>query len=356
MGNSTWSINLGCWSGVYVRLHVTLALVMLCALLLCDLTGIYPRASFPVDRVVLIMLLGLASVGAHAASHVISAARQGIETQELMLAPWGEWSGVGSHSPETPLQVHLVGIVTNVFLCATSAMVLWLHGDTSISEMLIPLDSKLLLQEEHPLIAFRWLFCINYCLVVMNLIPAAPFDGSRILKSLLHIALPRMPRESVNECVSVTGRVMGGVLIALAAWLEIGDKGGLFPAWFPVTVLGLIALFAVEPPAPPAAAAEAPKAPPVPGELRDEADLESELSSDPIDWEDGPFAQWLEEKRDLERARREEVRQGEIADERKVDEILARLHERGPQAISVEDRQVLQRVSDRLRRRKQKKS
>src|SRR4051812_5060557 len=131
MANSTWSISLGCWSGVHVRLHVTLALVMLCALLLCEKTGHYWRASFPVDRVILIMLLGVASVAAHAASHVVTAARRGIETQELSLTPWGESNWIGTlATEEAPLSVHLVGIVTSLFLCFISAIVLWLHGDT----------------------------------------------------------------------------------------------------------------------------------------------------------------------------------------------------------------------------------
>ena len=135
-----------------------------------------------------------------------------------------------------------------------------------------------------------------------------------------------------------------------------GDIRGLFPAWFPLTVLGVIALFAAETPLPPAKFVAPKPKPLLEDELAEEpADDADGVSSEVVEWEEGPFAQWLEEKRELERARRQEAKLNEVADERRVDEILARLHDRGPQSLSAEDRQVLQRVSDRLRRRKQKK-
>ena len=94
MNKSSWSVNLGCWGGVDVRLHLTLPLVMLSALLLSDDVANYRRAQFPIEQVALILLLGFASVAIHAASHVIVAGRYGLDTSELVLAPWGEWNGI----------------------------------------------------------------------------------------------------------------------------------------------------------------------------------------------------------------------------------------------------------------------
>jgi stage IV sporulation protein FB len=210
------------------------------------------------------------------------------------------------------------------------------------------------------LIVVRWMFCMNYCLVLINLIPAAPFDGGRILRSLLRLSLPKLDNEAISHSVKITGRIVGVALIAVAIGLGQGDQRGLFPAWFPLTVLGVIALFAAESSS--AALLPPPKRPFRPpidedDDFSEESDSNSNLpGAEEVEWEDGPFAQWLEEKRELERNRRQELKQGELADERRVDEILARLHERGPQALSNEDRQVLQRVSDRLRRRQQKKA
>jgi len=356
MSGSSWSLSLGCWSGVHVRLHVTLPLLVLCALLMSELS-IYRRASFPIERVAFIVLLGLVAVATHAVSHVLSAARHGIETKELVLAPWGEWSAVESPpTAEAALNMHLAGVMANAFVCALTAMVLWLAGDTSISEMLVPLDSRLLLQEGNQLLLLRWMFCMNYCLVLMNLIPAAPFDGSRILRSILHLTLPHLNDGSIRQAVAVTGRIVGVLLVAVAIWLGPGDARGLLPAWFPLTVLGLIALFAAESPSVGPSPARQETPPPAASLLEEETHDDSAAPADFLDWEDGPFAQWLQEKRESERTRRQERADAELSDERRVDEILARLHERGPQALSAEDRKVLERVSDRLRRRQQKKS
>jgi Zn-dependent protease len=350
--SNSWSISLGCWSGVQVRVHVTLPIIMLGALLMSELS-IYRRASFPIERVVVIMILGALAVAAHAVSHLLTAARQGIDTKQLILAPWGEWNGLESpRAPEAALNLHLAGIMVNGFFCALSAMVLWLAGDTSISELLIPLDSRLLLQDDH-LMTLRWVFCMNYCMVLVNLLPASPFDGSRVLKALFELTARHLSEDRVNLYVAITGRAVGIVLIVAAVLVGPGDLRGPFPAWFPLSLLGLVALFAkeLEPRGRPAATT---------GLSQAKADLPAEEipplalgEPDSIDWEDGPFAQWLEEKRAFERARRKEAEQN---DEQRTDEILARLHEHGAAALSAEDRKVLERVSDRLRRRKQEKA
>lgn len=363
MNGSSWSVSLGCWGGVHVRLHITLPLLVLCAFLMSELS-IYTRASFEIERVVLIVLLGLLAVATHAASHVMAAARQGIETRELILAPWGELNPVESPpTAEAALNTQLSGIMANGLVCATSAMILWLAGDRSISEMLVPLDSRVLLERNNHLIVIRWAFCLNYCLVLMNLIPASPFDGSRILKAALHLVVPRWNDEAIHNTVLITGRAVGLVLIGIAISLGTGDGRGLVPAWFPLTLLGIVALFSYEMPA----IASPPRAKPIltfqESEVEqpvaehvelenavDRADFESSFTESS---EDGPFAQWLQERRETERLRRQE---SEANDELRADEILARLHSQGPASLSSEDRQVLERVSDRLRRRKENRS
>jgi hypothetical protein len=69
--------------------------------------------------------------------------------------------------------------------------------------------------------------------------------------------------------------------------------------------------------------------------------------------DEGPFAQWLQERRDSARKTRKEQEQTE---ESRADEILARLHELGIDSLSPEDRNLLERVSARIRRRLKKSS
>jgi hypothetical protein len=81
--------------------------------------------------------------------------------------------------------------------------------------------------------------------------------------------------------------------------------------------------------------------------------LERSLSSR----EDGPhtasvdetgLSRWWARRRE---AREMQRRQQEAEDEKHVDEILSRLHEHGMQSLSREDRELLQRVSQRYRSR-----
>jgi hypothetical protein len=60
----------------------------------------------------------------------------------------------------------------------------------------------------------------------------------------------------------------------------------------------------------------------------------------------GPLRRWLAARR---AARIERQQQREVEEERRVDEILARLHETGMAGISDEDRALLDRVSARYR-------
>jgi hypothetical protein len=75
--------------------------------------------------------------------------------------------------------------------------------------------------------------------------------------------------------------------------------------------------------------------------------LERELQRSPANVS-GPFESWLARRR---RMRNERQRALEAEEERRVDEILARLHEHGPESLSPADRALLERVSARYRSR-----
>jgi hypothetical protein len=204
----------------------------------------------------------------------------------------------------------------------------------------------------------------------MNLIPASPFDGGRILKAALHLVMPHLSHDTVRFVTLITGRVAGVLLITLAIAVGQGDGRGLLPAWFPLTVLGIVALFSFEAPTLPGSlliAARGTDRQPIFNSLNNTAELPPERADEwepragaqvpepsrPDDMHEGPFAQWLQERRASERLRRQEL---ERNDESRADEILARLHQQGPEALSAEDRRVLERVSDRIRRRQEKQS
>lgn len=359
-----WTLSLGHWSGVLVRVHVSLPLAAIWALLMaCQVDTVHGGkdvSSFPKDRMVIVAIMGIAAIAFHVVGHILAAARSGIEVREITLAPWGEWNPVETgRSAEAALYTHLSGIAINGIFCTFTAMALWLSGDSTVGELVIPLDRTHLLVGDSQLVLLRWMFGLNYILLLINLLPAAPFDGGRIVGSSLDLLLPHWNRRGRRVLQQVIAR-MTGVTLVVAAIAVINVKTGtLLPLWFPLAVLGLVALFASEERA---ASTVAPsiKMPPNEQDMTSEVNYEAEFdadehfsSLDADDMDEGPFAQWLQERKELARRRRLEQEQ---TDDHRVDEILARLHEKGLTALSADERKVLERVSDRIRRRNHRRS
>jgi hypothetical protein len=76
-----------------------------------------------------------------------------------------------------------------------------------------------------------------------------------------------------------------------------------------------------------------------------ERSLDSSLKARP-----GPLRKWIERRRQAKARQQREI---EVEDDRRVDAVLARLHEMGMHAMSDEDRALLKRVSARYRNRLQ---
>ena len=380
MIGSEWSLSLGCWGGVHVRLHVSLPIVILCALLWGGLAqnrfaplpvrpsmaaanqvaanqAATPERAMPMDRVLVIIFVGLLAVATHTAGHVIAAARRGIENREITLAPWGELNSLQSPpTTEAALNTHLSGIMANAFVCALCAMTLWLAHDWTISDLMNPLGSKYLLQGEDHVVTLRWAFWLNYWLVLANLVPAYPFDMHRMVQAAMHLFAPHLDENiTYNACV-ISGRFFSLLLLVCAAFAVQYPQTDLLPGWFILASLGLVGLFAtdVRPLQIPPMAEEVPHVQQVPEEDLEEFFQRKEFKAlHPDLLDDGPFAQWLQERRDTARKSRSEQEQNE---ERRADEILARLHEKGIDSLSEDDHTLLERVSARIRRRLKRSS
>jgi Zn-dependent protease len=380
MTGPEWSLSLGCWSGVHVKMHVSLPVAVLCALLwgsvarYQSLTGSPPRPgsvntfateagspavatisrtdhTVPPGRVLVIIVLGLATVVVHATGHVLAASRRGILNDEIILAPWGELNTLKTPpTTEAALNMHLSGMLANAFVCAVSAMTLWMAKDFKISELLNPLGSHYLLQGEDHVVALRWVFWLNYVLILVNLLPAYPFDMHRLIHAAMALFAPHIDEAITYNASVIWGRAFSLLLMLSAPFSAQYQQEYLLPAWFMLASLGMIGLFATD--------VKPLNIPPVPSdlppddEMHDPAEREArrQYALHPERDGHGPFAQWLEERREDSRRTRQEQEQSE---ERRVDEILAILHDKGVDALSLEDRTLLERVSARLRRRRQ---
>jgi hypothetical protein len=76
----------------------------------------------------------------------------------------------------------------------------------------------------------------------------------------------------------------------------------------------------------------------------------SEQQEEAADDDSGPLERWLDTRREARRQRQEQI---EAEEDALVDEILARVHERGMHSLSLEERSLLERAAARYRTREE---
>jgi hypothetical protein len=184
-------------------------------------------------------------------------------------------------------------------------------------------------------------------LMLLNLLPAYPFDGGPIFRAMLWPALGR------RTARVVTGRagMVVGVLIAAAALLQFPEPELNRFAYvkLPLIMLGIFVFFSAR------------------------QDLVSDWSEDlfddmsgyrvrsdgvdllePVELEDEEEGAVLVEHQRRQGEPREQRRQTQEAyEDARVDDILARLHDSGLSQLSREEIEVLQRASERYKQRLQ---
>jgi hypothetical protein len=178
--------------------------------------------------------------------------------------------------------------------------------------------------------------------MLLNLLPAYPFDGGPILRAMLWPALGR------RTARIVTARVAMGVafLFCLASLFTLtGELPTLVPMWIPLLMLGLFLFFSARQDL--AAAATSDWNDETPG---------YQLSSDGLDLLDVAWSSEDEDEGVLvehqQRPAEQNRRDLEAVEDARVDDILARLHDSSWESLSPEEVAVLQRASQRYRQRR----
>jgi hypothetical protein len=199
------------------------------------------------------------------------------------------------------------------------------------------------------LLTAKLAFWFNWVLLLVNLLPAFPFDGGRALRSALVASNPEIRPRRAAHLVATFAKFAALGLLALAALWWSDKSNTVMPVWFSLVLLAMFLYFS--------ARQEEDRA--------DESEPDEELFG--YDFSQGytslertsevhpehisPFRRWLEERRQNRERRKKQV---EADEERRVDEILSRLHDQGIDSLSAEDRSLLKRVSQRLRHRQGK--
>ncbi|HTU25014.1 MAG TPA: M50 family metallopeptidase [Pirellulales bacterium] len=340
---ASWSVNVGFgrWGGVYVRVHAFFLGLVVLALYL---TSRYPHHGLLRDSALLLGIL-FASVLVHEIAHAIAAIRVGGHVDQIVIWPLGGLAAPQvPREPQLELIVAAAGPLVNLLVCSMVAPLI-LSRDQELVGLWNPLN-PIGLREGGTLVeALKLTFWINWLLVLVNMIPAFPLDGGRILRSLLRRWLDH---RTAGQVVTWSGK-FAAALLCMMAWVSSEESPtSLLPAWVAFVLLAMVLYFTAKQEMSRLDEAE----------LDDElfnydfsqgyTSLERQLDRPRRDGGAGSFRRWMAHRHE---ARLRRQRQIEEEEERRVDEILVRLHEEGMTGLSPKDRALLDRVSARYRNR-----
>lgn len=225
----TETVRLGTIAGVRVGLHWSVLGIIV--LLMFGLAGGLLPGQFPdqhpaayIVAAAVATTLFVASLLAHEVGHAVVARRNGIEVEGITLWLLGGVARLRGDSPNAAVDFRIaaVGPAISLVLGAAFTAAAWALADAGVPELVAGVAG--------------YLGAINLLLAVFNLIPAAPLDGGRILRSALWAW--RGDRFLAQIWSARAGRVFGFLLIAFGVFsLFTGYGGGLW--------LALVGLFIV---------------------------------------------------------------------------------------------------------------
>ncbi len=336
----TWNISLGRWAGVQVRLHVFFVLFAIVAVHLGSKTNDHHQLYGTLACLGLL----LASVLLHEFGHCLAARRMGGSADQIVIWPFGGLANVTvPHEPQHELLVAVAGPLVNFSICLLTAPLLLIVYQAKMLPLLNPLATP----QEMALTwqaGLMWTFWINWLLTLVNLLPAYPLDGGRVLRSLLWATTRHGFRESAIVAARVAKITAVGLCIG-AWWLNDDPDYSFVP--LPLVLIGVFLFFGARQETERLADHETEDAFFGYDFSQGYTSLEKTLAP-PRHHQPGMFKKWLSDRRAARLLRQQQL---EAEEERRVDDVLARLHERGPHSLSDEDRALLDRVSERYRNR-----
>ncbi|MEX2142895.1 MAG: site-2 protease family protein [Pirellulales bacterium] len=320
-----------------MRLHASLLLCAVITVYLCSQTGVQYVAEYSLLGLAIL----LASVLLHELGHLLAAVQLGGRAECVVLGPLG---GLGLPAvppePKREVLVALAGPAVNflVILLVAPPLVI---AEVNLGELLLsPLNPRNLFEGETWLVGLRLTCWIN-CLLLLNLFPAYPLDGGHALAAVLRPAFGRRAAVLIVGSSAMLAAV-GFLLMALL----LPQDTRLVPSWLPLSLFAIFLFFSAK------QQIESWRSPEpedtVLGYDFSEGYTSLDRSNEGSVATSGLLTRWIEQRRANRRRRLEQI---EADEERRVDEVLARLNEVGIEALAAEERRLLERVSKRYRER-----
>ena len=349
--NFSWSMNAGRWVGVPVRIHLFLFLFIV--FLFGFEWNIDGGANLATGTAMATAIVLLGSILIHELAHAFALSNLGGHVNNFVLVPWGGTSDFalppGANSRAV---IHFAGIFSNGMIVALCAGLLIQSGHGTFTELVNPFRPHRFDVVAWEVSFFKIVTWVNFQLMFINLLPCYPLDGSRIVRAMIDTTELDLPRVRIETAIKLIGNMVAFGFIGVA-WIcrDLQIDGPIQPIWLPMLLIGITLLFTAK------------------------YSLHVETNRANDDWQDfdemdygsiysetsffdfrddsessSAYSQWLTEKQE---ARREVDLRIEAEEEKLADGILDKLHKDGIKSLSEEEKLILHRVSERIRRRRE---
>jgi stage IV sporulation protein FB len=324
-----WSFN--CGTCFLTRVRISFYLPLLAVLLSFQLDSL--RLGLIISSALLVSLI------LHEFAHVFAARVTGGMGSEILIWPLGGLSYIQpGPSRKSHLLVALAGPIVNLVL-----VVLFLPATLNsgfLSAALNPFQFPQITLTANHLVELQVLFFkINWLLLLINILPVYPLDGSKIIQAFYY---RDWNQKSVHRQILAAGMILisVGMISGLAfshVWLVFTSSVLLILNFYEIEKIRF-------------------------GEHEEDSHLENEYgySGDSFEIDEDPefdqdssshqglVSRWMERR---ERQKRKLSLHQEKENARLTDQILEKVHQFGLKSLTADERQVLDRASDRLKRR-----
>ncbi len=346
----TWSpIRLGRWFGTVVRVHILLIAFVIIRLVFSAGTLATQGHLSQIWHTACWLGLLLLALALHELGHAVTASWLDYDPDEVHLWPLGSLVGPSfSMRSGEHFLVALGGPLTSAALFLVSAIGLGVFADSSVAwnpfgngtpDFGAPFVHRELARPMTGVWMLGWFAYWNWVLLLVNMIPALPFDGGRVVRALTGVA------SRDNSGAFWAARSSSLIAGFVGLWRLLVSWGG--GGWTMIAIAVVIEyMIHVE-----ARMLEE-------GGYFDDGVFGYDFSEGYTSLEGGaakvrPYGEsalkrWRRRRSELRRERR---MAREAAEERRMDEILAKLYREGRAALSDEENRFLVRVSARFRNR-----
>jgi len=356
---ASWSVSLGGWAGIPVRLHMLFFVFAAVTFYFGWYATNKGMAAVGQFTALTSLIILLASVALHELGHLFFVAKNHCHVHLVELLPWGGSSRFDSpRDARSRLLIHAAGPAVNLLICLICGGLLLnseKFGWQDFATLIHPIRPVGLVDEDFATSTIKLAFWINWLLFLVNMIPVFPFDGGNILRSLVPMFWKQAsPHQAYLICLACAQLVFLSLFVA--AWFfRENNPNELIPTWFVLVMFGIIVFFSSK------------RQAALDGQHVEQADLARttastananlEMDADYFDLEDqfdeNSISDWLHQHKLV---REQSDYESEEEEDRRVDEILKKLHHTGMSSLSQPEKDLLQRVSARYRNRQRERS